>query len=43
MIVDENAPSPELGMVKRLPFFGATPEETEHAANLYLGCAEPAN
>jgi len=43
MIVGDGAPPPEPGAVKGLAFFGATSEDGEHAAKVYLGCAEPAN
>jgi len=43
MIVADDAPPPEPGTVKGLAFFGATPEEAEHVAKMYPGCAEPAN
>jgi len=42
-IVADGAPPPEAGTVKGLAFLGATPEEAEQAAKVYLGCAEPAN
>jgi hypothetical protein len=43
MLVADDAPPPEPGTLTGQAFFGATPEEAEHAAKVYLGCAEPAN
>ncbi len=43
MIVADDAPPPEPGLVTGQALFGATPEEAEQAAKVYLGCAEPAN
>ena len=40
LLADEEPP-PEAGVLKGLAFFGATPEEAEHAAELYLGSGAP--
>jgi len=37
MIVDDGAAPPEPGTLKGLAFFGATPDEAEQAAKVYLG------
>ena len=42
LLEDEEAP-PEPGSLTGQAFFGETPEETEQAAKMYLGCAEPVN
>ncbi len=42
LLADEEPP-PEPGAVKGLAFFGATSEEAEQAAKVYLGWAEPTN
>ncbi len=43
MLLADDAPPPAPGTVSGLAFFGTTPEEAEQAANVYLGCGEPAN
>jgi len=43
MLVADDAPPPEPGSLTGLAFFDDTPEEAEHAAKAYLGCAEAAN
>ena len=43
MLVADNAPPPGPESLTGLAFFGTTPEEAEHAAKAYLGCAEPGN
>ncbi len=43
MLFADDATPPEPGTVKGLGFFGATPEEAQQAAKVYLGCAEPVN
>ncbi len=42
LVADDEFP-PEPGMLKGLGFFGATPEEAEHTAKMYLGCSELVN
>ena len=43
MLLADAAPPPEQGALKGLAFFGAKPNEGEHAAKEYLGYAEPTN
>ena len=43
MLLADEERLPEPGAVTGLAFFGATPEEAEEAAKVYLGCGEPAN
>ncbi len=43
MLLADDAPAPESGIVKGLTFFRGTPEEAERAAKVYLGQAEPTN
>ena len=43
MLLADEEPPPVQGTVKGLAFFGATAEEAEHAAKVYLGCSEPVN
>ena len=43
MLLADDAPPPEPWTLTGQAFFGAPPEEAEHAAKAYLGCAEPVN
>ena len=43
MLLADEEPPPEPGALKGQAFFGATPEEAERVAKVYLGCAELAN
>lgn len=38
-----DVPPPEPGTLMGLGFFGATAEEAEHAAKVYLGLSDPVN
>ena len=42
MLLADEEPPQAPGAMKGLAFFGATPQEAEQAAKVYLGCAEPA-
>jgi len=43
MLVGDDVPPLEPGTLTGLAFFGATAEEAEDAAKMYLGCSEPKN
>jgi hypothetical protein len=43
MLLADEEPPPEPGTLKGLVCFGDIRGEAEHAAKVYLGCAEPVN
>lgn len=42
-LMTADVPPPEPGTLMGLGFFGATAEEAEHAAKVYLGLSDPVN